>query len=39
MKALTNVLLFAATTCAILVVFGVIAKFYWTVFMFGWGLI
>lgn len=39
MKFITNTLAFIAATCVILLVTGFVAKFYWTVFLLGWGLI
>jgi hypothetical protein len=39
MKFLSNALAFIAATCAILMVLGFVAKFYWTVFLLGWRLL
>ena len=39
MKAIANLLFFAAATAAILLFTGLILKAYWTVFMIGWGML
>ena len=39
MKFISNLFLFLIRTCAVLVFFGIVLKFYWLVFMFGWMLI
>jgi hypothetical protein len=39
MKAVASLMLFVAMSAAILLLTGLVLKFYWTVFMIGWGMV
>ena len=39
MKNFTNILVALGTSIIFLYVLGVIAKFYWTIILMGWGLL